>query len=101
MFDFWKSDLTEEETEQLIEKCVSEIRARKMEAPAILFLESHQKLGFLAASGAVVTAPFLVPFFGFDAVNDYSRLFAKQENILKLLDRLESKESPGREELCN
>lgn len=102
MFDFWQSELTEEETEQLIEKCAKEIADRKMEVPAMLFFEMHRPLGFIMSSGAVMTAPFLVPFLGFDNVNNYSRLFSKQENILKLLDRLESnkKEVVEVEESC-
>ena len=102
MFDLWKEELTESETDALLDKCASEIRDRKMETPAILFFEMHRPLGFLMSSGAVVAAPFLVPFLGFDNVNDYSRLFSKQENILKLLDRLDSnsQEVAGVEESC-
>lgn len=90
MFDLWKDDLTPEETDRLLEKASSEIKRRKMETPAILLFEMHRPLGFVAASAAVTFSPFLVPFLGFDAVNDYSRLFAKRENVDRLLSMLDS-----------
>jgi len=89
MFDFWKSDLTEEETEQLLDKAAHEIRKRHMQAPAILMLESHRPLCNVGGHAAVVFAPFIVPFLGFDMVNNYSRLLRKQENVERLIRRLE------------
>lgn len=89
MFDLWKDELTEEETEALLDKAASEISRRKMNLPAILLFEMHKPLNFVGANAAVAFSPFLVPFLGFDAVNDYSRLFAKRDNVEKLLVRLE------------
>ena len=57
----WSDDLTDEETDVLIDKAASEI----------------------------ARAPFVVPFFGFDFVNDYGRLFQKRDNVEKLLQRIE------------
>lgn len=56
-------------------------------------LEMHKPLGFLASQAAIVFSPFLVPLVGFDRVNDYSRLFAKRDNIERLLEELERPES--------
>lgn len=95
--DFWSQELTDEEADQLIEKAVREITKRKLTTPAILFLEMHKPLGYIGSQAAIALSPFIVPFIGFDFVNNYSRLFAKRENIEKLIVRLES----AREEAPN
>lgn len=97
MFDLWKEELTEEETNRLLDKAADLIKKRKLELPALLFFESHKPLAFVGASTAVTMAPFMIPFLGFDGVNDYSRLFSKRENIDKLLDRLDQREGDGQE----
>jgi hypothetical protein len=90
VLDFWSKELTDEEAEELIEKAATEIEKRKMSMPAILFLEMHKPLSYIGSQAAIVLAPFIVPFVGFDLVNNYSRLFAKRENIEKLIVRLEN-----------
>jgi hypothetical protein len=88
MFDLWKEELSEEETAQLIEKMVMEVTRRKLNAPAVLFLESHKPLAYLGSQAAIAFAPFLVPFVGFDNVNNYSRLLADRKNVDTLVDQL-------------
>jgi hypothetical protein len=88
--DMWQDELNDEQTESLIEKAANEIRRRKMETPAIMMLEMHKPLGWVASQATLAFSPFLVPFTGFDFMNDYSRLFAKRENIEKLLQKLEA-----------
>lgn len=95
MFDFWKDELTPEETDALLNKAATEIKKRKMQVPAILAIEMHRPLNLVAANAATAMAPFLVPFLGFDNVNDYSRLLAKSENVDRLIAKLEE---PDRED---
>jgi acyl-CoA reductase-like NAD-dependent aldehyde dehydrogenase len=95
MYEFWESELSEEETDQLLDKAAAEIRKRKLNVPAILMLEMHKPLAYISANAAVATAPFLVPLFGFNAVNDYSRLLQKRENIEALIKRLEAPIPPA------
>lgn len=90
MFDLWKDELTEEETDELIERAASEIERRKLEAPAVLVLEAHKPLAFVGSQTSIMFAPFIAPFLGFEFVNNYSRLFAKRENVERLLLRIES-----------
>jgi positive regulator of sigma E activity len=92
MSDFWTDELTEDQEKELIQKAAQEIRKRKLQAPAVLMLEMHKPLAFLSSQAAIVFSPFLVPFLGFDNVNDYSRLFAKRDNIERLLLELEREE---------
>lgn len=107
MFDFWKDELTEEQTQELLDKCSNEIRRRQLEAPAIVFLEMHKPLSNVFAHAGMASAPFLVPLFGFDFVNDYSNLLQKRDNVERLICMLEEARSatvpnsPGKEEeLC-
>ena len=90
MSELWATELTAEETEALIQKAVEQIRKRKLELPATLLLEMHKPVLGIGSQAAVVFSPFLVPFLGFDGVNDYTRLFSKRENVERLLELLES-----------
>lgn len=90
MFEFWDSELTEEETEALLNKAAMEINNRKLRTPAILALEMHKPLAAVGGSAAIVFAPFIVPILGFDFVNNYSRLLSKRENIERLVGMIET-----------
>ncbi len=50
-----------------------------------MFLELQKPLAYVGANAALVFAPFTVPFLGFDFVNNYSRLFARRENVERLI----------------
>lgn len=89
MKDFWDEELTEEETENLLDKAAEEIRKRKMEAPAILALEMHKPLSGIASHAMVAFAPFAIPFFGYDGVHNMSRLLKNRHNVERLIQRLE------------
>ena len=63
MFDMWSEELSDEQRDALIDKAVQEVRRRKMEAPAIMFLESHKPLAGIGGHAALVFSPFLVQGF--------------------------------------
>ena len=90
MKDFWEEELSEDETERLLDKAATEIRKRRLETPAIMALELHKPLANLGANALVVFAPFAVPFFGYDGVHDVSRLLQNRANVERLIQRLES-----------
>ena len=90
MFDFWENELSEEETAELIERAALAVEKKRMTTGAILALEMHKPLAGIGAQASIVFAPFLVPFFGYENVNDYSRLIKSRDNIERLLKRLES-----------
>lgn len=94
MFDFWSEELNDEQTDALIERAASAIERRKLQVPAILLFEMHKPLSFLGSQAAMVFSPFIVPFLGFDSVNDYTRLFSKRDSVERLLLRLEKGASP-------
>ena len=89
MFDFWKDPLTEDAREALLDRAVHEIRKRKLETPAILFFEMHKPVAYVGSHAMIAFAPFLVPFFGFDNVNNYSLLLSDRANVERLVQRLE------------
>lgn len=89
MADFWAEELTEEQTEALLQKAADEVRRRKLETPTILFLEMHRPVSSLLVQSSLPFAPFVIPILGFDAVNDYSRLLAKRENVERLIRLIE------------
>lgn len=88
----WDEELSETEATELIERIATRIEKRQLQVPAILALEMHKPLASIVAQGAVVGSPFLIPFLGFDGVNNYSRLFARRDNWEKLIQRLETGE---------
>ena len=98
MSDMWSKELTEEERNELVRKAAHEIKKRKMETPAVLMLEMHKPLSYLASQAAIVFSPFLVPLVGFDNVNDYSRLLSNRDNIERLLEELERQTEAERKE---
>lgn len=89
MFDLWKEPLTDEERDKLLDKAAHEILKRKLEMPAVLFLEMHKPLAYVGSHAALAFSPFLIPFVGFDNMNNFSRLLADRENIERLMQRLE------------
>jgi hypothetical protein len=53
----------------------------------------HKPLAFLSSQAVVAFSPFLVPFVGFDNLNDYSRLMSDRENFERLIQRLEKRDN--------
>lgn len=89
MSNLWSDELTEEETAKLIEQAAEAIEKRGLTTPAVLLFEMHKPLAFVGSQTAITFSPFIVPFLGFDNVNDYTRLFSTRENIERLLVRLD------------
>ncbi len=81
--------LSPEEREKLIDELAQRIVNRGMETPAIMFLEMHKPVAFLASQTMLVASPVLAPVFGFEGVERYSRLFSTQENVERLIQRIE------------
>jgi hypothetical protein len=85
----WQEELTESETETMIEKIAVEICRRNLQTPAILMLEMNKPWASIAGNASIVAAPFVVPFIGLDSFNNFSRLLKKRDNVERLLRRIE------------
>lgn len=83
------ADLTDAERDELINKIADGIIRRRMETPAILFLELHKPLSFIGSQALIVGSPFFGPFVGVENVHRVSRLMSDRNNIELLICRIE------------
>ncbi len=90
MNDFIEGELSEEQTEELLNKAADEILKRKLEVPAILLLQSLKPLTFIGSQATIVFAPFLVPFLGFDNIRNFSKLLMNRDCVERLTVLLEN-----------
>ncbi|MDO8587418.1 MAG: hypothetical protein Q7T82_10290 [Armatimonadota bacterium] len=88
MIDF-EQELPPEEIDSIIESIAADIVRRRLETPAVLFLETHKPLSFVASQALVVSAPLLGSLFGIDKVSRYSGLLRSRDSIERLIRRIE------------
>lgn len=89
MLKMWDEPQSEETAEAILDRVTQKIARFGLHSPAILFFEMHKPLANVAGHAAIAFSPFLVPFVGFNAVDDYSQFFSKRENIEALIQRIE------------
>ena len=75
--------------DKLIDELAQKVVDKRMETPAIMFLEMHKPVTFLASQSMLVASPFLVPLFGAEGVQKYARLFGSVDNVELLIERIE------------
>jgi hypothetical protein len=76
----------------LLQQVADQLIARRLEAPAILFLESIKPLSFLTSQGLIVLGPLLqavVPVKNYDLL---TAALEHRENVEWLIQRLEAAE---------
>jgi len=91
MFQLWDDEISPESTNETIDRLADEVVKRGLQTPAVFFLESHKPLHYFGSMSMVGLSPFLIPFLGFDNVNNWSRIMAKRENIEMLINRIEER----------
>ena len=74
----------------------NEVVKRKMSVPAVFFLELHKPLTGLFHAGALMTVPFLTPFFGARNVNRFINLFGSRDFLEILILQIEEQEQRRR-----
>lgn len=79
-----KKDFTEE-----IEEIAGFIHKKKLEVPAVMFLELNKPLSLFYSSVFLVSTPVLGAFLGSDRMKKLYLLMEKRENIEKLIKRIE------------
>lgn len=92
MHNLWAQPLSPDRKEEIINRVVNVIKRHRMEMPAILFLEMHKPLANVAAHLGLGISPFLMPFFGFETIDEYTQFISDRENIEALIRRLEETE---------
>jgi hypothetical protein len=85
----WEEPISNDERDRVLDKIASQVVGRGLETPAILFLEMHKPLTFMASQGLVVTSPLLAPLIGFERVHTVSRLLEDRSNVERLIRRIE------------
>lgn len=73
---------------ELIEGLVRRVNEWDVVVPAILFLEAHKPLSFLASQFLLLFQPALEPFLG-GVVREYALLLEDRENVETILSYLE------------
>ena len=84
-----EGDPGSEERDKLIEDLARKIVDRKLETPAILFLEMHKPVAFIGSQALLVASPILAPLFGLEGPEKYSRLFSSIDNVEMLIQKIE------------
>ena len=74
--------------QEIIEKLSRAIISRRLQSPAVLFLELNRPLGFLASQAALFARPFLGFFLQPEDVSAAAELLADPEAFEQLLERL-------------
>jgi len=82
-------DLSPQDRDRMIEELARKIVNKGLETPAILFLEMHKPVAFVASQSLLMAGPFLAPLFGIEGVNRYSRLLGDRDNVELLIRRIE------------
>jgi hypothetical protein len=85
----WDAELSPEKRDDLINKLAAQVDKRRMHLPAILFLDMHKPLAFLAGQSLLLSSGFLAPLFGPQNVQQYAKLFESRDNIERLIQRIE------------
>jgi hypothetical protein len=93
LFD-WDADLSEADRDALIEKFAQAVARRGLTTPALVFLELHKPLTFLAGQSLIAGSGFLAPLFGPQNVQKVAKLVESRENVERLIERLETLASP-------
>lgn len=85
----WGENLSDDERDRLVEKIATEVVRRGLAVPAILFLEMHRPVAFLASQGLVVASPFLMPFVGAHNIQQATALLQCRDNVERVICRIE------------
>lgn len=85
----WDREITDAERDSVIDRLAGKVIARRMEVPAILFLEMHRPFSYIASQALVVTSPMVAPLVGFENVQLAVKLMEKRENVELLIRRIE------------
>ena len=88
---FAVGDVGEPDPEDLaaLERLARFIVSRRMEAPAILFLQSSLPLSYIGSQVMVGLEPIVGPFFPREDFEKLSRIFERRDSIDRLTARIE------------
>ena len=86
--------VSEKDHSQLIQSVARKIVARRMAAPAVMFIESFKPVNRIFSQIIMVVSPFASLFFSYKELDDFCDLLQDRRNVEKLtaeIDALEEK----------
>ena len=89
--------LAEEERNSIIESTAQAIVKRGMGSVAVLFLEMHKPLSFIASQSMMVAMPFIGPLVGMQRMANAGKLLADRANVERLITRIEDMSNESKE----
>ncbi len=89
----WDAEITDADRDAIIDSLADRIARHQMQVPAILLLDMHRPLAYLAGQSLLLGSGFLAPLFGPKNVQQYARLLQSRENIELLITRIEKSNS--------
>ncbi len=81
--------LTREQIDSIVDPIAKKIVDRRLEVPAVLLLETHKPLSFVASQATLVAMPMLGPLVGAQRMADFSKILADRANVELLIARIE------------
>jgi len=76
--------------ERVIERVARIVVERRLETPAMMFLESNRPLTFLAGQGMLAALPVVGAFIPPAEVEALSRVLDSEESLDRLIERIEA-----------
>jgi hypothetical protein len=83
-------ELQADERDRLIDDLARRIVRWGLETPAIMFLEMHKPVAFLASQCFLMVTPLVIPLLGRWEFQKYSALLGSPEAVELLIQRIES-----------
>ena len=84
-------DLSPEERDGILDRIAEALVVRRLEVPAILALELHKPLAFVASQALIVITPLLAPALGLERMQKATRLLEDRGNLERLIERIEQR----------
>jgi len=85
----WGEPLPADERAALIERVAKAVVDRGLQSAAVLALEMHKPLAFVAAQTMIVTTPLLAPLIGLDRMQRVGRLLQEPGAVEAVIVRIE------------
>lgn len=89
--DRWDEPLPADERETLLNRFADAVVKRGLETPAVMALEMHRPIAFLASQSLIVLTPMLGPLIGLERMQTISRLLREPGGVEALIRRIEER----------
>ena len=89
MPDYPNNPLSDEERDKIVTRCAEKVVKAGMATPAILFVESHKPLSFLAGQAVIVATPLFGALFGPDNMMKLSQILSDRSNAERFIQKIE------------